>query len=251
MKKTKHTFPSQKEIMRLSRFVLRKKNKDINKLKRGALAWLKMALNNKLDYEVNWLGIPAIQNPYDMVRTQEIIFNLRPDVVIETGIAHGGSLIFYASILELLGKGKVVGVDIDIRKHNKNLIIKHPLFKRITLIEGSSTDNRVIRNIKKIIGNSKRVLVLLDSSHTHEHVLKELELYSPLVSKGSYIIVFDTIVEYMPPEYSSNRPWGHGNNPYTAVKEFLRTHKNFIVDRDIENKTFITVAPGGYLKRIR
>ena len=247
----KYHFPTQKEIEHLSRFVMRRKRKETRKLKQEAIRWLTIALRNKLDYEVRWLGMPAIQNPYDMIRMQDMIFNLRPDVIVETGIAHGGSLVFYASLCELLGTGKVIGIDIDIRRHNRKLIEKHPLFRRIALIEGSSIAPNVISRVRSEVGEAKAVLVLLDSNHTHDHVLKELELYSPFVTKGSYIVACDTIVEYMPREYSKKRPWGIGNNPMTAVRAFVKAHKNFIIDNKIEKSLFVTVAPGGFLKRIR
>jgi len=182
---------------------------------------------------------------------QEIIWQVKPDLIIETGIAHGGSLIFYASMLELLGgKGHVVGIDIDIRKHNRVEIEKHRMFKRITMIEGSSTDEKIAEEVHQM-ARGKRVLVCLDSNHTHEHVLRELELYAPLVSVGSYCVVFDTIIENMPKGTYADRPWDVGNNPKTAVQAYLNEHDEFMVDVEIENKLLITVAPGGYLRRVR
>jgi len=222
------------------------------KLKVLALKFTIESLKNKYSYNFRWLGRPIIQHPQDIVALQEIIWDIKPDLIVETGIAHGGSLILSASILELIGeKGRVIGIDIDIRKHNRSEIGRHPMMKRISMIERSSTDPKVVAQVKKLAKGKKRVLVYLDSHHSHDHVLKELELYSPLVSKGSYIIVFDTIAEYLPKGIIVNRPWGKGNNPKTAVDEFLRTHKNFIADKEIENKLLITCAPGGYLKRIR
>jgi cephalosporin hydroxylase len=182
---------------------------------------------------------------------QEIIWEVRPDLIVETGIAHGGSLIFYASMLELLGgDGRVLGIDIDIREHNRMEIEKHPMSKRITMIEGSSVDAGVVQNVHTAAQGKKRVLVSLDSLHTHDHVLRELEAYSSLVTKGSYCVVFDTIVEDLPDEYSKDRPWGKGNNPKTAVWEFLKTNNRFAIDKQMENKLLITVAPGGYLRCI-
>ena len=183
---------------------------------------------------------------------QEIIWNVQPDLIIETGIAHGGSLIFYASMLELLGgEGKVLGIDIDIREQNRREIEKHPMFKRIQMIEGSSTDDAVVDQVNTFAKGKKKVLVCLDSLHTNDHVLQELEVYSPLVRRGSYCVVFDTIVEDLPDEYSADRSWGKGNNPKTAVWNFLEGNDRFEIDKEIENKMLITVCPDGYLKCVR
>jgi len=160
-------------------------------------------------------------------------------------------LIFYASMLELIGKGEVVGIDIDIRKHNRKEIEKHKMFKRIKMIGGSSVDERIIKKVEKIVKKHKRVIVCLDSLHSHKHVSKELELYSKFVSKRSYLVVFDTIIEYMPKGFFKDRLWDKGNNPATAVKAFLKKNKNFIIDKEIENKLLITATPGGFLKRIK
>jgi len=210
--------------------------------------------SNKAQYSYNfsWMGRPIIQYPQDMIAMQELIWEVKPDLIIETGIAHGGSLIYYASLLELIDAGEVLGIDIDIREHNKKEIEKHPMFKRISMIQGPSTDTIVINEVREHAKNKQRILVCLDSNHTHEHVLKELELYSPFVSIGSYIVVFDTIIEDLPEGYfPQQRPWGIANNPRTAVKEFLKNTNNFIVDTSIDNKLLISVAPGGYLKRIK
>jgi cephalosporin hydroxylase len=210
--------------------------------------------SNKAQYSYNfsWMGRPIIQYPQDMVAMQEIIWEIKPDLIIETGIAHGGSLIYYASLLELIGKGEVLGIDIDIRKHNKEEIEKHPMYKRIKMIEGSSIDKETISKVKEYAKGKEKIIVCLDSNHTHDHVLKELELYSPFVSLNSYIVVFDTIVEFLPEGYfKQERPWGIGNNPYTSVKTFLQKNKSFIVDDAIDNKLQISVAPGGYLKKIK
>lgn len=210
----------------------------------------------KYSYNFTWLGRPIIQYPQDIVAVQEIIWKVRPDLIIETGIAHGGSLILSASMLTLLevcgeiDKGSVVGIDVEIRQHNRIEIEKHPLYKKITMIEGSSISEEVIKQVKEIAKTKNKIMVFLDSNHTHDHVLKELELYSPLVSKGSYLVAFDTIVEDLPPDLIKDRPWGKGNNPKTAVWEFLKTHKEFEIDKEIENKLLITVAPDGYLKRV-
>jgi cephalosporin hydroxylase len=204
---------------------------------------------HKYSYNFTWLGRPIIQFPQDMIAMQEIIWQVKPDLIIETGIAHGGSLIFYASILELLGNnGQVLGIDIDIREHNRVEIEKHSMFKRITMIEGSSVDKDIAKQVYNFARDKKEILVVLDSMHTHDHVLRELELYSPLVTEDSYLVVFDTVIEDMPDDLFPDRPWSKGNNPKTAVWEFLKTNNRFIVDKEIENKLLITVAPDGYLK---
>lgn len=206
---------------------------------------------NKYSYNFSWMGRPIIQFPQDMIAMQEIIWELKPDLIIETGIAHGGSIIYYASILELIGKGHILGIDIDIRKHNRDLIEAHPMFKRLTLLEGNSVSKKIISEVKKFAEGKETVMVCLDSNHTHEHVLSELKLYSPFVTKGSYLVVFDTIIEDMPKNIHYNRPWGIGNNPKTAIKEFQKINSDFISDKSIDNKLLISVAPEGYLKRIK
>lgn len=205
----------------------------------------------KYSYNFNWLGRPIIQFPQDIIAMQEIIWSIKPDLIIETGVAHGGSLIFYSSILELIGKGEVLGIDIEIRPHNRKLIQEHPMFKRITMIEGSSISNKIIKFVEDFSKSKEKIIVCLDSNHTHEHVLKELELYSQFVSKDCYLIVFDTIIEDLPDDSFENKPWSKGNNPKTAVKEFLKSRSDFIIDKGIDNKLVITVAPDGYLKRIK
>jgi cephalosporin hydroxylase len=203
----------------------------------------------RYSYNFHWLGVSIIQYPQDILATQEIIWRTRPDVIIETGIAHGGSLVFYASMLELLGgAGRVIGVDVDIRAHNRRVIESHPMAKRITMIEGSSTDAATVARVREQIGPASRVMVALDSNHTHEHVLRELELYSPFVTRGCYLIVFDTVVDDMPKELLGDRPWGPGNNPKTAVHQFLKSNHRFRIDREIEAKLLMTVAPDGYLE---
>lgn len=208
--------------------------------------------SNQYSYNFSWMGRPIIQYPQDMIAMQEIIWEVKPDLIIETGIAHGGSLIYYASLLELIGKGEVLGIDIDIRAHNKAEIEKHPMYKRIKMLEGSSISESIVEQVKTAALGKEKILVCLDSNHTYEHVLSELRLYTPFVSVGSYIVVFDTIVEDLPDNYfKEERPWGIGNNPKTAVWEFLKDNDNFIVDRFIDNKLLISVAPDGYLKRIK
>lgn len=211
--------------------------------------WLREVIRYKYTYNFTWMGRPIIQLPQDVFAMQEIIWRVKPDLIIETGIAHGGSLIFSSSILELIGaEGQVLGIDVDIRQHNRVEIEKHLMFKRITMIEGSSIDNEIVKQVYDFAQGKSRVLVVLDSNHTHDHVLKELELYSPLVTKDSYLVVFDTAVEDMPEDFFPDRPWGKGNNPKTAVWEFLKTNKRFEIDKDIQAKLLITVAPDGYLK---
>lgn len=221
----------------------------------------------KYSYHFDWQGRPIIQFPQDMVAMQELIWQIKPDLIIETGIAHGGSLILSASMLALLdmcdaielgdninpkvSKRKVLGIDIDIRAHNRAAIEAHPMYSRIQMIQGSSIAPEIIAQVKVIAANYSRVLVCLDSNHTHEHVLAELEAYAPLTSVGSYCVVFDTVVEDMPAEMFPDRPWGPGNNPKTAVWEYLKTHSEFEIDKSIQHKLLITVAPDGYLKRVQ
>lgn len=210
----------------------------------------------RYSYHFSWLGRPIIQYPQDMIAMQELLWEIKPDLVIETGIAHGGSLIFYASILELNAlcggpqKAHVLGLDIDIRKHNREAIENHPIYRlgRISMIEGSSVDPQIIRRVQDMAAQYSKIMVVLDSNHTHAHVLAELEAYAPLVSPGSYCIVFDTIVEQMPEDAYPQRPWGRGDNPASAVSEFLKKHPRFRVDTSIDDKLLISVAPGGYLR---
>ncbi|TKS58177.1 MAG: cephalosporin hydroxylase [Nitrospira sp.] len=221
-------------------------------LKELTRSWFERSSKYEYSYHFEWMGRPIVQFPQDIIAMQEIIWRVKPDLIIETGIAHGGSLIFYSSMLELIGgNGQVLGVDIDIREHNRKGIEQHPMFKRIAMIQGSSTDENTIKQVYEFAKGRKRVLVGLDSNHTHEHVSNELQLYSPLVTKESYLVVFDTVVEDMPEDFFRDRPWGKGNNPKTAVREFLATNDRFIVDKEIENKLLITVAPDGYLRCIK
>lgn len=220
-------------------------------LRETTLSWFRQSSGYEYSYHFTWLGRPIIQFPQDIMAMQEIIWAVKPDLIIETGIAHGGSLIFSASILELIGKGEVLGIDIDIREHNRVEIEKHPMFKRINMIEGSSTSNDVLNKVKSYVEGKDCILVILDSMHTYDHVLKELELYSKFITNGSYLIVFDTVIEDMPDDFFEDRPWGKDNNPKMAVREFLKNNDRFEVDKDIENKLLITVAPDGYLKCIK
>jgi cephalosporin hydroxylase len=229
--------------------------------------WIREVTPHKWSYNFTWFGRPAIQFPNDAWAMQELIWKTKPDLIIETGIAHGGSLIFSASMLALLdiseaidagtvfdpkkSKRKVLGLDIDIRQHNREAIESHPMSSRIHMIQGSSIASEVVEQVKAVANNYQRVLVCLDSNHTHDHVLAELEAYAPLTSIGSYCVVFDTIIEDMPKTMFYDRPWGSGDNPKTAVREYLKTHPEFEIDKQIQNKLLITVAPDGYLKRIK
>ena len=222
-------------------------------LKKKSLDWMLHADRYKYTYNFTWMGRPIIKYPQDIMAMQELIWQVQPDLIIETGIAHGGSIIFSASMLELLGNnGKVIAVDIDIRKHNREEIEKHPMMKRITMLEGSSIDEKIVKQITDYSKNFKKVMVALDSNHSHDHVLRELELYSPLVSLDSYILLPDTFVEFFPKGYVKDRPWDVGNNPYTAMEAFLKNTDKFIKDEAITNKLLITEAfGGGYLRRVK
>lgn len=227
-------------------------NGNNDKLKQAAEAFNIESNKSQYSYNFSWMGRPIIQYPQDMIAMQEIIWEIKPDLIIETGIAHGGSLIYYASLLELIGKGEVLGIDIDIREHNRREIEAHPMFKRIKMIQGSAIDEQLVEQVKEVVKGKQTVLVVLDSNHTEDHVLKELQLYSPFVTPGSYIVVFDTIVEDLPEGYfKEKRPWGIGNNPKTAVWKFLKQNDKFEIDAAIDNKLLISVAPDGYLKRIK
>lgn len=236
-------------------------------LNEAAQGFMLASTKPKYSYNFFWLGRPIIQYPQDMVAMQELIWQIKPDLIIETGIAHGGSLILSASMLaqidmcEAIERGemmdpakshrKVLGIDIDIRAHNRKAIEDHPMSSRITMIEGSSISDEVIAKVKTFAADFKTILVCLDSNHTHDHVLAELNAYAPLVSKGSYCVVFDTVIEDMPDDTYSNRPWCPGNNPKTAVWEYLKTHSEFDIDTKIQNKLLITVASDGYLYRVK
>jgi cephalosporin hydroxylase len=221
-------------------------------VRRATREWFLATYKYEYSYHFTWLGRPVIQYPQDVLALQELIWAVRPDLVVETGIARGGSLVFSASMLELLGgDGLVIGVDIDIREHNRVEIERHPMAKRIRMIQGSSVDEAVVEQVRREAGGRSRALVILDSNHTHEHVLRELELYSPLVPEGSYLVIFDTVVEDMPEDAFPDRPWGRGDNPKTAVWEFLRRNDRFEIDREFESKLLITVAPDGYLRCVK
>lgn len=228
-----------------------KSNGSNSPLKQAAEQFNLESNKSQYSYNFSWMGRPIIQYPQDMIAMQELIWDIKPDLIIETGIAHGGSLIYYASLLELIGKGEVLGIDIDIRAHNKAAIEAHPMFKRITMIEGSSIASDTLDKVKAYAAGKQTIMVCLDSNHTHEHVLNELKLYAPFVTKDSYLVVFDTIVEDMPDNYLPGRPWKKGDNPKTAVWDFVKEHPEFEIDHSIDNKLLISVAPEGYLKRVK
>ena len=224
-----------------------------------AADFLLQSINDRYSYNFSWLTRPIIQYPQDIVAFQEIVSAVNPDLIIETGIAHGGSLVLSASLLCLLdvmdgidprqSHRKVVGVDIDIRPHNRKALDEHPLRFKMELIEGSSIDPVIVEQVRTHACDAKRVLVSLDSNHTHDHVLAELNAYADLVSVESYCIVFDTVVEDLPEGSFPDRPWDVGNNPKTAVHQWLKSHPEFEIDKDIDNKILISVAPDGYLRR--
>ena len=238
-----------------------------NKLCETAPAFMLATIASQYSYNFSWQGRPIIQYPQDIIALQELIWKIKPDLIIEAGIAHGGSLVFSASMLALLdmtdaieagvslnpkeSKRRVLGIDIDIRAHNRTHIEAHPMASRIQMIQGSSIAPEIISQVYDVAANYSRVMVILDSNHTHEHVLAELEAYAPLTSKDSYCVVFDTIVEDLPDDMYPDRPWGKGNNPKTAVWEYLKNHPEFEIDTNITSKLLITVAPDGYLRRVK
>jgi cephalosporin hydroxylase len=218
--------------------------------------WIQKTLKHKYAYHFSWMGRPIIQYPQDILAVQEIIWSIKPDLIIETGIAHGGSLIFSASMLELNAisggplDAQVLGIDIDIRAHNRAAIEAHPMARRIAMIQGSSIAPEVVSEVRMSAAGKRSVLVILDSNHSHDHVLAELEAYANLATIGSYCVVFDTVIEDLPDDAFSDRPWGRGNNAKTAVWDFLKRHSEFEIDKSIQHKLLITVAPDGYLKRL-
>lgn len=238
-----------------------------SELERSATRFIVESTVPKYSYNFSWLSRPIIQYPQDIVATQELIWQVKPDLIIETGIAHGGSLILSASMLAMLDyceavasgakldphatRRRVLGIDIDIRPHNREAIEAHPLHGYIDMIQGSSIAPEIIGQVQEIAKSYQRVLVCLDSNHTHDHVLTELEAYAPLSSKDSYCIVFDTVIEDLPDETFPDRPWGKGDNPKTAVWEFLKTHPEFEIDKHIDHKLLISVAQNGYLKKVK
>jgi len=222
-----------------------------NRIKKGdAIKLINYLLETKYIYNFNWLGIPSIQFPSDLIVFQELIYNYKPDVIIETGVAHGGSLIFYSSIMSLIKKKfKIYGIDIKIKKKNRIKISNHPLANNVELIEKNSTDNSLKDLFDKKIKNSK-VLVFLDSNHSHEHVLNEIKLYSKYIKKNGYLIVMDTTTEFVKKKFiNKGRNFGKGNSPFTAVKEFLKSNESFVIDNYYEDKSFITSCFSGFLRK--
>ncbi len=236
---------------------IKERSKEINKMLKDkaffnlSRKWLARSIFYKYNYNYTWLGRPIIKYPDDIVVMQEVLHKVKPDIVIETGIAHGGSIIFTASILKMIGKKnfKVIGIDVDIRKHNLKEIKRSIVYKYLNLIEGSSIDKEVFNKVKKKIGKNKKILVILDSDHSHKHVIEELKLYSSLVSKNSYIILPDTYIDFMPK--NTFKRWEVGNNTYTALIEFLKKNKNFKIDYEINKKSLISEAIKGYIKKIK
>ena len=241
------------------------RNAGSRSLQEATALWMRESVAHRYSYCFRWLGRPIIQYPQDMVAMQELIWHVRPDLIVETGIAHGGSLVLSASMLAMLdmcdaiseqrtldpsaSARLVLGVDIDIRAHNRTAIEAHPMASRIRMIQGSSIADDVVAQVRQVAKGFKRVLVCLDSNHTHNHVLAELEAYAPLVTPGSYCVVFDTVIDEMPDGTYPNRPWGPTDNPKTAVRKFLKSHPEFEIDTAIHDKIQITVARDGYLQR--
>jgi cephalosporin hydroxylase len=218
--------------------------------------WMRTSLDTKYSYHFSWLGRPIIQYPQDIVALQEIIWATQPDLIVETGIAHGGSLIFFAAMLELNAacggnpQAEVIGIDIEIRSHNRTAIETHPLARRVSMLEGSSIAPDIIREVCARAADKRSVLICLDSNHTHDHVLAELDGYAPLTTIRNYCVVFDTIIDDLPAGAFPGRPWGPTNNPKTAVHTWLKTHPQFEIDTSVHEKLMITAAPDGFLKRV-
>jgi len=227
------------------------------KFQYSSRTFLRDSINERYSYNFSWMGRPIIQYPQDLIALQEIIWEVKPELIIETGVAHGGSAVFFASLLELNAHfggpkdAEVWCVEIDLRTHNREALVAHPMYPRLKIFDGSSVDEKIASVIAEKAATCQRVMVILDSNHTHEHVLGELNLYAPLVSVGSYCVVFDTVIEDLDGVEFVDRPWGKGNNPKTAVAEFMKTNSDFIVDYAIDEKLLISAAPGGYLKRVK
>ncbi len=239
-----------KNIPSLRKYVLTKKKKNLRELEQVGVDWARVCSENRISYELDWLGVPIIQTPEDIILLQEVIFKTQPDIIIEVGIAHGGGLIFEASLLELLGiNGKVIGVDIEIRPHNRKAIESHPLAKKIKLIQGNSTAPETIAEIKKNIPKGANALVCLDSDHTKPHVLRELNLYQQFIKPGSYMVVFDMISSDLAKMGSAPEQF-FDNGPAEAVYEFLQKNKNFKIDKEF-NKFYSSHNWNGYLKKIK
>lgn len=221
----------------------------LNKISRE---WMVDSYRHNYSYHFKWMGRPVIQMPQDIVAMQEILWEMKPDVIIETGIAHGGSIILYASLMQMMGlPGKVIGVDIDIREHNRKEIDAHPMREHMELIEGSSIDEVTLEKVADLAEGATNPLVILDSNHTHDHVLSELQMYSPFVKKGGYLVVYDTVVDHMPEDFYPDRPWKVGDSPMSALKAFMQENDRFEIDQEICAKLLLTAAPDGYLKCIK
>ena len=237
---TTHTFPT---IPSLQKYVLKRTDKDQAQIEQAAREWVKACAANKITYECEWFGVPIIQAPECLVLMQEVIFKCRPDVLIETGVAHGGSLIFYSSLFELLGAGHVIGIDIDIRSHNREVIEKHPLFKRITLVEGSSTAPETVAKVRDLAGTAKNCMVCLDSDHKADHVERELLAYSDFIPPGGYIVVFDTGEDFLATEGVRDKDT-YGTGPFSGLMKFLEQDDSFEIDRSFDklgtSKWFMT-----------
>lgn len=239
---------TRKEFEKVRNLAAKKMAAD-TQLRKDALKVLVKADKHMWIHQTNWLGEPILQFPQDMFALQEIIYRTKPDYIIEVGVAWGGSLLFYSTLMEALGGKKIIGVDIYMPPDLKKRLYSYgKLSKRLTLINGSSIEESTIKKIKFIIRNSKKVLVVLDSHHTHNHVLKELRIYSQFIAKGYYIVCGDTVIEDIPEQKHRPRPWGHGNNPKTAVKQFLKENSNYVIDKQIENKLLFTCNPDGYIR---
>lgn len=237
------------KIPSLRKYVLTKDDKNTKELEELGLKWARVSEENRLSYEIDWLGVPVIQTPEDLILMQELIFNVQPDFIIESGIAHGGGLIYYASLMELLNKGKVIGVDIDIREYNRKVIEAHPLFKRIEMIEGDSVSDETVREVRKRIPENSKVIVCLDSDHSKAHVLRELQIYQDFVVPGCYIVVFDTNTSRLAELGVCDKKYIN-NGPKEAVEEFLKMNDNFEIDKSY-NKLYVSYNPDGYLRRIK
>jgi len=235
--------------LRKANYVKTKKNKETDTLQNIGNKWVEVSFKNRLSMDVDWLGVPIIQTPEDMILMQELIFKTKPDVIIDCGIAHGGSLIYYASLLELLGKGRVIGIDIDIRDHNREVIKNHPMSKRIEMIEGNSIDSLTLKKVGKRLGSDERILVCLDSNHKKSHVLEELRCYKGFIRPDMYIVVFDTVTSSLADKGLLDESFKN-NGPKEAIEEFLRENKCFEIDESY-NKLYVSYNPNGYLRRVK